>query len=213
MVLPSQKITHMRQKFVALVEQAARGGLKINSSKTKEMRTESPANTGNINCVGEVLEQVSAFIYLSSLITTSGSTEEDVEARPRKAQVAFSILRPIRRSTFISLRTKMRIFNSNVKSVPLYGSQTWRLTKEIITQLQTFTSHRLWNILEVWWPKKILNEELWQHTQQESIEVTMQRRKWQWIGHTLRKPTTNITCLSLDWNPQGGRRKGRPAGI
>ena len=62
MVLPSQKITHMRQKFVALVEQAARGGLKINSSKTKEMRTESPANTGNINCVGEVLEQVSAFI-------------------------------------------------------------------------------------------------------------------------------------------------------
>ena len=62
MVLPSQKITHMRQKFVALVEQAARGSLKINTSKTKEMRTESPANTGNINCVGEVLEQVSAFI-------------------------------------------------------------------------------------------------------------------------------------------------------
>jgi len=47
------------------------------------------------------------------------------------------------------------------------------------------------------------------HTKQERIEVTIQRRKWQWIGHTLRKPATNITHLSLEWNPQGVRRKGR----
>ena len=71
MVLLSQKITHMRQKFAALLEQAARVSLKINASKTKEMRIQSPANTGNINCVGEVLAQVSAFTYLGSLITTS----------------------------------------------------------------------------------------------------------------------------------------------
>ena len=140
MVLLSQKITHMRQTFATLLEQAARVGLKINASKTKEMRIRSPENTGNINCDGEFLEQVSAFTYLGSLITTSGGTEEDFEARCRKAQVAFSILRPIWRSKFISLWTKIRIFNSNVKSVLLYGSETWRLTKKIITQLQTFTN-------------------------------------------------------------------------
>ena len=144
MVLPSQKITRIRQKFVTLVEQAARVGLKINASKTKEMRIRSPANTGTINCVGEVLEQVSVFTY---------------------AQVAFSILRPIWRSNVISPRTKISIFNSNVKSVLLYGSETWRLTKKIITQLQTFTNRRLRYILGVWWPKKIPNEELWQRTQ------------------------------------------------
>ena len=82
----------MREELAALVEQAARVGLKINPSKTKEMRIRSPANTGNINCVGEDLEHVSAFTYLGSLITTTGGTEEDVEARCRKAQVAFSIL-------------------------------------------------------------------------------------------------------------------------
>lgn len=59
MVLLSQKIAHMRQKFAALLEQAARVGLKINTSKTKEMRIRCPANTGNINCVGEVLEPLS----------------------------------------------------------------------------------------------------------------------------------------------------------
>ena len=149
MVLLSQKITHMRQKFARLVEQVARVGLKINTSKTKEMRIRSPANTGNINCVGEVLEQVLAFTYLGSLITTTGA-EGDVEARCRKAQVAFSVLRPIWRSNFISLWTKMRIFNSNVKCVLLYRSETWRLTKKIITQLQTFINRRLWYILGVW---------------------------------------------------------------
>ena len=143
-------------------------------------------------------------------IVTSGGTEEDVEARCRKAQVAFSILRPIWRSKFISLWTKIRIFNSNVKSVLLYGSETWRLTKKIITQLQTFTNCRLRYILGMWWPRKISNEELWQRTKQERIEVAIRRRKWRWIGHTLRKPATNITRLSLEWNPQGIRRKGRP---
>ena len=85
MVLLSQKIAHMRQKLAALVEQAARVDLKINAYKTKEMRIRSPANTGDINCVGEDLEHQSAFTYLGSLITTTGGTEEDVEARCRKA--------------------------------------------------------------------------------------------------------------------------------
>ena len=210
MVLLSQKITHMRQKLAALVQQTARVGLKINASKTKEMRIRSPANTGNINCVGEDLEHASAFTHLGSLITTTDGAEEDVEARCRKAQFAFSILRPILRSKVISLWTKIRIFNSNLKSVLLYGSETWRLTKKIITQLQTFTNRSLRYILGVWWPKKISNEELWQRTKQERIEVTIRRRKWRWICHTLRKPTTNIIRLSLEWNPQGVRRKGRP---
>jgi len=41
-------------------------------------------------------------------------------------------------------------------------------------------------------------------------EITIRRCKWRWIGHTLRKPATNITYLSLEWNPQWARKKGRP---
>ena len=35
-------------------------------------------------------------------------------------------------------------------------------------------------------------------------------RRWRWIGHTLRKPSTNITRQALFWNPQGKRKRGRP---
>ncbi|KAI8500287.1 hypothetical protein Bbelb_218530 [Branchiostoma belcheri] len=45
---------------------------------------------------------------------------------------------------------------------------------------------------------------------QEPTEITIRRRKWRWIGHTLQKPPTSITRTALDWNPQGQRHRGRP---
>jgi hypothetical protein len=43
-----------------------------------------------------------------------------------------------------------------------------------------------------------------------NIYVLIRRRKWGWIGHTLRKPPANVTRQALDWNPQGKRKVGRP---
>ena len=38
------------------------------------------------------------------------------------------------------------------------------------------------------------------------------RRRWKWVGHTLRKGKNSITRLALQWNPQGSRGRGRPRG-
>jgi hypothetical protein len=54
------------------------------------------------------------------------------------------------------------------------------------------------------------NEELWNKTSQEPIAVEIKRRKWRWIGHTLRKPDGAIEKAALEWNPQGVRKRGRP---
>ena len=35
---------------------------------------------------------------------------------------------------------------------------------------------------------------------QEAVKISVKRRKWRWIGHTLRKPANNITRQALDWN-------------
>jgi len=54
-----------------------------------------------------------------------------------------------------------------------------------------------------------MNEELRRITHQKSIENQIKRKKWNWIGHTLRKETGAIEKTALDWNPQGYRRRGR----
>jgi hypothetical protein len=42
------------------------------------------------------------------------------------------------------------------------------------------------------------------------IENQIKIRKWNWIGHTLRKEAEAIEKTALDLNPQGYRRRGRP---
>ena len=49
-----------------------------------------------------------------------------------------------------------------------------------------------------------------ENTGQERVELQILRRKWGWIGHTLRKPEDNVTRQALKWNPQGKRNRGRP---
>jgi hypothetical protein len=64
--------------------------------------------------------------------------------------------------------------------------------------------------MNIKWTDKITNEDLWRITKQKAIEIQKKRRKWNWIGHTLRKEAGEIWKTALDWNPQGCRRRGRP---
>ena len=41
---------------------------------------------------------------------------------------------------------------------------------------------------------------------QEDINVEIRKRKFRWIGHTLRKEAGEIPKAPLLWNPQGNRK-------
>ena len=77
-------------------------------------------------------------------------------------------------------------------------------------KLQVYINKCLRNILGIWWPERISNEELWERTRQEPITRTIQRRKCRWIGHSWRRNEQNIAINALEWNPQGRRKHGRP---
>jgi hypothetical protein len=57
---------------------------------------------------------------------------------------------------------------------------------------------------------KTSNKELWRRTNQCPVEEEIRRRRLGWLGHTLRKPRSNITRQALTWTPQGKRKRGRP---
>jgi hypothetical protein len=58
-------------------------------------------------------------------------------------------------------------------------------------------------INDIWWPRRISNQELWQLTGQVNMNEEVKRRKYGWIGHTLRKDEKEICHSALEWNPQG----------
>ena len=110
----------------------------------------------------------------------------------------------------IRLKTKLRIFKSNVISTLLYGSESWKVTKTISNKLDVFQNRCLRRILQIYWPNTITNEELHRRAEIEPISTQVKRRRWRWIGHVLRQQTTALTRIALRWTPDGQRKRGRP---
>ncbi len=62
-------------------------------------------------------------------------------------------------------------------------------------------------ITNIWRRDKVSNVDLWKRTSQDKFKI----RNWRWIGHTLKKPATNITLQGLKWNPpKKTTKRGRP---
>lgn len=199
----------MQHKLNQVQEYAERAGLAVNSSKTKFMRI----NAGNTTplILGNIpLEEVMEFNYLGSILTATGGSEIDINNRMKKARQAFGALNNVWKSSQIKRSTKIRIFNSNVKSVLLYGCETWNTSTKTLGRVQAFVNRCLRRILRIHWPSIISNQHLYERCNQIPTSNEIRSRKWRWIGHTLRKPEGNIAKEALEWNPQGSRRRGRP---
>ena len=209
LALLSHRLQDLQDKVNALSKAAQHVGLRISQDKTKLLRTNNQQEAP-VTIEGTAVEDVSEFVYLGSKIRKKGGTNKDIKASIKKAQQAFAILRPVWKSTAISIKTKLRVFNSNVKAVLLYGSETWKVTANISKKIQPFVNKCLWRILHLKWFDRVQNTDLWTRAKQEPMVIQIRRRKWRWIGHTLRKEPSNITRQALEWNPQGKRKRGRP---
>ncbi|VDO67837.1 unnamed protein product [Schistosoma margrebowiei] len=105
---------------------------------------------------------------------------------------------------------KVRIFNTNVKAVLLYGPEAWNTTTTTIKKVQVFINSFLRKILNIHWTDTISNSLLWERTNQLPAEEEIRKRRWKWIRHTLRKSSNCITRQALNSNPEGKRKRGSP---
>ncbi|CAH8489424.1 unnamed protein product [Schistosoma bovis] len=89
----------------------------------------------------EVIERVDRFTYLGTLINPCGLVCDEISARIQKARLAFANLRHLWRRRDIRLSTKGRVYCAAVRSVLIYGSETWLVRVEDIRRLLVF-DHR-----------------------------------------------------------------------
>jgi len=159
LALISSSGRHIQTKVSNLGRYAKMTGLRINTAKTMMMSWNNPAGR-QVQVNGEELETVSKFVYLGGTVTQEGGSAEDIKSRLGKARAAFSKLRNIWKSSQLKLRTKLKIFKSNVVAVLLYGCETWRMTKLDATKLDVFLHKSLRRIMKIYWPMKTSNEEI-----------------------------------------------------
>ena len=154
LALLSHNHSQMQDKTTLLETTSAGTGLKINRKKTKLMKMNTTANAP-VTVGGEPIREVESFVYLGSVVDHQAGTDRDATARIGKARAAFVMLINIWTSGGISMRTRLRIFNSNVKSVLLYGCETWRTTQTMQRKIQTFFNTCLRCIYKIQWQEEI----------------------------------------------------------
>nr|XP_022299023.1 uncharacterized protein LOC111107908 [Crassostrea virginica] len=154
------------------------------------------------------VETVDDFTYLGSVISADNGTKEDINTRLSKARSAFA--RSIWKSKVYNKKTKIHIYNSNVKSVLLYGSECWRIIQSDLQKLEVFQNNCLRRIQGIFWPEKIRNEDLLRRCNCHSIAEELKKRRFRWLGHVLRMTNERLPKVALRWTPPGKRKPGRP---
>ena len=177
--------SELQQMVNAFHDTCMKWGMRINTNKTKVLSI--GAEEANISIAGRVLENVSEFCYLGSIVTKSGDCHLEVVERILKASRTFcSWKRRVLTNRGFSKNTKRRVFRSLVMPVLLYGCETWAITQVDIRRLKTFHMRCIRSTLGVSRLNKIRNSFNFISAKEEPIEPQIQHQRLQWLGHLQR---------------------------
>ncbi len=75
-----------------------------------------------------------------------------------------------------------------MKSVLLYNSATWGVSKNDQKGLNSFHRKQLRKVVGVHWPHTISKKKLYNLTKTQPLSITITERRWKLLGHVMRLP-------------------------
>ena len=138
-------------------EKSEKGGLKLNSQKTKIMAS-GPITSWQID--GETMETVSDFIFFGSKITADGDCSHEFKRRLLLGRKAMASLDSILKSRDLILLTKVQIVKAMVFPVVTHGCVCWTIKKGECQRIDAF---ELWcwrRLLRVPWTARRSNQSI-----------------------------------------------------
>ena len=97
-----------------------------------------------------------------------------------------------------------------VRAVLMYGCEAWKPTKAEAKKLDAFQNKCMKRIPRIRWPRTISHQQIQETTGVNRTSDEIRRRRWNWIGHIMRKNREEHCVTALEWRPEGRRRPGRP---
>ena len=108
---------------------------------------------------------------------------------------------------------KGRVYNAAVRSVLLYGCESWSLRSQEVNQLSVFDHRCLRSITRVWWQQHVSNTEVRRQVfgdaGTEAIVDRIAERQLRWLGHVLRMSGNRLPRRALFSVPDESWRKQR----
>ena len=194
------------QKLLSQIEiSSAKVGLHLNAKKTEYMLYNQPVIDEIKTRNNVTLKAVDDFKYLGAWMSSS---EKDIKVRKAQAWQACHKLKKIWTSE-LPRKTKIRLFQTTVESVLLYGSETWTLTKQLEKSIDGTYTRMLRTALNVRWQQHMTNDDLYGNL--PKISEKIRERRLRLSGHCMRHQEEEASKLIL-WEPrQGHTKRGRRA--
>jgi len=135
---------------------------------------------------------------------------KEINTRIAFAANAFAKLTNIWKSKDLRMQTKLKVFNSCVIPVLIYGCESWKSTQASDKKLNSFENKCLRKLLNLKWSDFVTNNTIRDQTHQEFVSNVVRKRRWNYLGHVLRSDEKRLNRQVLMWTPGGKRQRGRP---
>jgi len=166
--------------------------------------------SGGLKVNSKDIQSVSQFTYLASLVTDDNRTDAETKTRFGKAAAAVNRLSKICNNRSFSIHLKMRLYNSIVVPIVLYGAETWAVTKTIEKRMDSLDSRNVRHILKMRWQDKVCTSNVSEKTGQCPLSIILQKRRLTWYGHLTRTKAERLPKQAMNWKLPGKRGCGRP---
>lgn len=169
--------------------EASHLGLHVSWPKTKLQRlgaANNATNTADTVVRGRRVEVVSEFTYLGSTLSTDERCTPDVTRRIGLAASAMRSFHILWRQKQVKLSTKLRLYQTCILSILLYGSETWSLQTRDSQRLQSFHMRCQRQILCIRWSDFVQNSTISARTGLSSLTDMIASRRLALFGHVAR---------------------------
>jgi hypothetical protein len=167
--LLGDNIDTIEKNIETLTDASKEVGLEINVDETKYMLLSRQQNAGqnrDIEIANRSFENVSQFKYLGTTVTNQNLVQEEIKGKLNSGNACYRSVQNILSSRLVPKNAKIRMYETIILPMVLYGCETWPLTLREEHRLRVFENRVLRRIFgpkkdEVtgrW--RKLRNEEL-----------------------------------------------------
>jgi len=177
----------MLRSAVAKFHQTAEDlGLHASWQKAKVQNLGSGDSAADITVANNTIEAVTEFRYLGSIQSSSGRCYPDLHRRIRVASSVMHSMQYCWRQKGLSLDTKLRLYQTCVLQILLYGADTWTLLANNTCRLQFFYMSCQRQILGVKWQDRVKNIDIADRTGLPSIADIISKMRQALFDHVVR---------------------------
>ena len=165
---------------------------------------------GGLMTKGGEIKEVQEFCYLGDVVDCEAGVERAVRARVTAAWNAWREMESLLKNRHIPLKIRGSVYESCVRSVMLYGAETWRMTEGIEDILKRCDRRMLRYMAGVRLIDMVHSKEVAKRCGLAEIQEKMRQRRLQWFGHVRREKEGGGLKMVEEMSVQGVMPAGRP---